>query len=59
MKELRRVIDALTRTPAPMGPEEQDERIRVLESKVEANRIALDEHMEDQRAHRKRGPVDR
>lgn len=44
MHRIGRVLESLLGAPHTMSPAEIEERVLVLESKVEANREALKEH---------------
>jgi hypothetical protein len=51
MERLQGVLETLFRAPKTMNPEELAERVEVLESRVETNRVALAQHESDSARH--------
>lgn len=51
MQRLGDMLATIFGAPHTMKPEEAEERIEVLESKVESNKAALERHASDQEVH--------
>lgn len=51
MQRIGDMLATIFGTPRAMTPQEIEDRMETLESKVESNRVALEQHATDQEVH--------